>query len=74
MMMEEEVSTEFSSNNDQIEKDQRRLSLINDPNYGIMLCFLDKFRTILDLPNYSLQRLEDHLVNYQERSKFFFFE
>jgi hypothetical protein len=72
--MEEEVSTEFSSNNDQFEKDQRRLSLINDPNYGIMLCFLDKFRTILDLPNYSLQRLEDHLVNYQERSKFFFFE
>jgi hypothetical protein len=66
--MEEEVSTEFSSNNDQFEKDQRRLSLINDPNYGIMLCFLDKFRTILDLPNYSLQRLEDHLINYQERS------
>jgi hypothetical protein len=68
MTTDEDVSTEFSSNNDQIEKDQRRLSLINDPNYGIVLCFLDKFRSILDLPNYSLQRLEDHLVNYQERS------
>ncbi len=68
MTTEEELSTEISSNTDQIEKDQRRSSLINDPNYGIMLCFLDRFRTTLDLPKYSLQRLEDHLVHYQERS------
>ncbi len=68
MTTEEDISTEFSCKDDSIEKDQRRLSLINDPNYGIVLCFLDKFRSILDLPNYSFQRLEDHLVNYQERS------
>ncbi len=67
-MAEEDISTEFSSKDDQIEKNHRRLSLLKDPNYGIILCFLEKFRSILDLPNYSLQRLEDHLINYQERS------
>ncbi len=67
-MTEEDISTEFSSKDDQIEKNHRRLSLLNDPNYGIILCFLEKFRSLLDLPNYSLQRLEDHLINYQERS------
>ncbi|CAF3842441.1 unnamed protein product [Adineta steineri] len=76
MITEEEISTEFSPqdnnnnitiNNNNDEKDQRRLSLLNDANYGIILCFLEKFRTILDLPNYSFQRLEDHLINYQER-------
>ncbi|CAF4497837.1 unnamed protein product, partial [Rotaria magnacalcarata] len=34
----------------------------------IVLCFLEKFRSVLDLPNYSLQRLEDHLINYEERN------
>jgi hypothetical protein len=68
MTTEEDISTEFSSKDDQIENDQRRSSLLHDPNYGIILCFLDKFRSLLDLPNYSLQRLEDHLVNYRERS------
>ncbi|CAF1516985.1 unnamed protein product, partial [Adineta steineri] len=75
MITEEEISTEFSPqdnnnitiNNNNDEKDQRRLSLLNDANYGIILCFLEKFRTILDLPKYSFQRLEDHLINYQER-------
>lgn len=69
MTTEEDISTEFSSKDDQ---NQRRLSLISDPNYGIVLCFLEKFRSILDLPSYSLQRLEDHLVNYQERSQFYY--
>ncbi|CAF1482173.1 unnamed protein product, partial [Adineta steineri] len=59
MITEEEISTEFSPqdnnnnitiNNNNDEKDQRRLSLLNDANYGIILCFLEKFRTILDLP------------------------
>ena len=68
MTTDEDISTEFSSKDDNVEKDQRRLSLLNDPNYGIVLCFLDKFHSILDLPKYSLQRLEDHLVNYHDRS------
>jgi hypothetical protein len=73
MITEEDISTEFilKDNNNIIDKDQRRLSLLNDANYGIVLCFLDKFRSVLDLPNYSFQRLEDHLVNYQERSDLF---
>jgi hypothetical protein len=54
---------------DDIEKDQRRLNLLNDPNYGIVLCFLDKFQSILNLPNYPLQFFEDHLLNYQEQSE-----
>ena len=51
------------------EKDQRRLTLLNDPNYGIILCFLERFRSSLDLPLYSYQRLEDHLIQYQDQSK-----
>ncbi|CAF3567658.1 unnamed protein product [Rotaria sp. Silwood1] len=53
-------------NEDDNEKDQRRKNLLNDPNYGIVLCFLDQFRSVLNLPNYPLQCFEDHLVNYQE--------
>jgi len=66
----ENHSIESSLKEDDIEKDRRRINLLNDPNYGIVLCFLDKFQSILDLPNYPLQLFEDHLVNYQEQSKF----
>lgn len=68
-MTEEEITSTESIPTDD-EKNQRRLALINDQNYGIILCFLEKFRSVLDLPKYSLQRLEDHLVNYQERGLF----
>lgn len=64
---EDDMSQEFSPTENTNEQDQRRLALIHDPNYGIVLCFLDKFRSVLDLPNYSSQRLEDHLVQCQER-------
>ena len=47
--------------------DQRQLALVNDPTYGTILSFLDKFRTTLDLPLYSYQRLEDHLLVNEER-------
>lgn len=68
---QEDISQEFSPKNQSNESDQRRLTLINDSNYGIVLCFLDKFRSVLDLPQYSFQRLEDHLVHYEERSLLF---
>ena len=48
--------------------DQRRLALITDPNYAIVLSFLEKFRSTLDLPTYSFQRLEDHLLHTDQRS------
>jgi hypothetical protein len=53
----------------EIEINRRRIELFNDPNYGIVLSFLDKYRSILDLPIYPLQLLEDHLVNYQGESQ-----
>jgi len=69
-MTSENTSTNSYLKEDDIEKDRRRINLLNDPNYGIVLCFLDKFRSLLDLPNYPLQLFEDHLINYQEQSKF----
>ncbi|CAF4873599.1 unnamed protein product [Rotaria socialis] len=59
---------EICVNENDIEKDRRRKALLNDPNYGVVLCFLDKFRSILDLPNYLLQRFEDHLVNCEGKN------
>ena len=41
--------------------------LFNDPNYGFILCFLEKFRTILNLPKYPAQLLEKHLIDSQQR-------
>lgn len=70
--IEDDVSQEFSPKENSNEQDQRRLSLIHDPNYSIVLCFLDKFRSVLDLPIYSYQRLEDHLVHCQERGSLLF--
>ena len=67
MTTQEEIST---SKDEPVDQDQRQLTLINNPNYGIILCFLEKFQSILDLPNYSFQRLENHLLNNQERSLF----
>ncbi|CAF1673757.1 unnamed protein product [Rotaria magnacalcarata] len=59
---------ESCANENNIEKDRRRKVLLNDPNYGVVLCFLDKFRSILDLPNYLSQRFEDHLVNCEGKN------
>lgn len=49
--------------------DQRRVDLLNDPNYGVILCFLDKYRSLLALPPYPFELLEDHLLRYQGQSK-----
>ncbi|UJR15301.1 hypothetical protein I4U23_002254 [Adineta vaga] len=61
-------SPDSSSKENDIEQDQRRIDLLNDPNYGIILCFLDKYRTILDLPHYPLQLFEDHLLQNHEQN------
>ena len=49
--------------------DQRRVDLLNDPNYGVILCFLVKYRSLLTLPHYPFELLEDHLLHYQDQSK-----
>jgi hypothetical protein len=49
--------------------DQRRISLLNNPIYGVILCFLDKFRTYIDIQDYPLHLLEENLLSDQEDSK-----
>src|SRR5690348_15073513 len=60
-----------SNHNDEKEKirpnyDERRISLLNNPNYGIILCFLDQFRTYIDIQDYPLHLLEENLLSDQE--------
>jgi len=52
----------------QVNYDQRRISLLNNPNYGVILCFLDKFRTFIDIQDYPLHLLEENLLSDQENS------
>lgn len=76
MINGEETSSEGStSTSDDEEKekpclkrDQRRLSLLNNPNYGIVLSFMDKFRSYINLKNYPLRIFEDNLINEKEKS------
>lgn len=49
--------------------DERRLSLLNDPNYGVILCFLNKFRAHVDIEDYPLHLLEENLLSDEENSK-----
>jgi hypothetical protein len=53
--------------------DERRISLLNNPNYGVILGFLDKFRTYIDIQDYPLHLLEENLLSDQENSKRRFF-
>ncbi len=52
-----------------LKRDQRRLNLLNNPNYGIILSFMEKFRSYIDLKNYPLRIFEDNLINEKEKSK-----
>jgi hypothetical protein len=68
------VSNNVDSPADEKEKtrldyDQRRLGLLNNPNYGVILSFLDKFRPHIDIQDYPLHLLEENLLSDQENSK-----
>ena len=69
----ETTSNTFDSsdekNKNHLNYDQRRISLLNNPIYGIVLCFLDKFRTYIDIQDYPLHLLEENLLSDQENSK-----
>lgn len=52
----------------QLNYDQRRISLLNNPTYGVILCFLDKFRPYIDIQDYPLHLLEENLLSDQENS------
>jgi hypothetical protein len=74
MINGEETSSEGSTSDDEekgkpcLKRDQRRLSLLNNPNYGIVLSFMDKFRSYINLKNYPLRIFEDNLINEKEKS------
>ncbi len=69
-----EESSSSSSEESEKEKscpkrDQRRLNLLNDPDYGIILGFMEKFRSYINLKNYPLRIFEDNLISEQEKRK-----
>lgn len=52
-----------------LKRDQRRLHLLNNPNYGIILDFVEKFRFLLNLNISSLRKLEENLLSEKEARK-----
>ena len=50
--------------------DQRRISLLNNPDYGVVLSFLDKFRSYVDVQEYPLHLLEENLLSHEETSTY----
>lgn len=52
-----------------LKRDQRRLKLLNNPDYGIILCFIDKFRSYINMKKYPLRILEDNLISEKEKCK-----
>ncbi len=70
-----ESSSEVTSSEDDekdkpcLKRDQRRLTLLNNPNYGVILSFMEKFRSYINLKNYPLRIFEDNLISEQEKSK-----
>ncbi|CAF0730292.1 unnamed protein product [Adineta ricciae] len=75
MLNVDDSSTEESSTStDEFDKDkfcpkrdQRRLSLLNDPNYGIILAFIEKFRSHVNFKSYPLRIFEDNLISEHEK-------
>ena len=52
-----------------LKRDQRRVHLLNNPDYGIILDFLEKFRGPMNLQNYPLYSLENDLLSEQHNRK-----
>ncbi|UJR33295.1 hypothetical protein I4U23_020746 [Adineta vaga] len=74
MLNVDDDSTTEDSSTDEFDKDkfcpkrdQRRLNLLNDPNYGVILSFMDKFRSHINLKNYPLRIFEDNLISEHEK-------
>ena len=56
-------SSSDESNQPSLKRDQRRVHLLNNPDYGIVLDFLEKFRIPMKIGNYSLHSLENDLLS-----------
>lgn len=52
-----------------LKRDQRRLSLLSNPNYGIILSFMETFRSYINLKKYPFRIFEDNLISEQDKSK-----
>jgi len=51
-----------------LKRDQQRISLLNNPDYGIVLSFIDKFRSHINFKKYPLRIFEDNLLSEQDKS------
>jgi hypothetical protein len=65
---ENEIVSSDDKDKNQLNYDERRISLLNNPTYGVILGFLDKFRTFIDIQDYPLHLLEENLLSDQENS------
>ena len=77
-----EPSSDLSTSDDDekekpcLKRDQRRSNLLKNPDYGIILSFLDRFHSQINFKNYPLRIFEDNLICEKEKSTFaidFFF-
>jgi hypothetical protein len=50
-------------------RDQRRMHLLNNPDYGIVLDFLERFISKMNIDVYSLQRFEENLISKRNQGK-----
>lgn len=69
----EKHSNNIDSTSDEKDKislsyEQRQLSLLSNPIYGVILGFLDKFRSNIDIQDYPLHLLEENLLSDQDNS------
>lgn len=74
LMDEDFNSTSDQSSSDEsdqpsLKRDQRRVHLLNNPDYGIVLDFLEKFRVSMKIGNYSLHSLENDLLSEKPTCK-----
>lgn len=75
MMNVEEPPSDLSTSDDEekdkpcLKRDQRRMNLLNNPNYGVILSFLGQFRSHINFKNYPLRIFEDNLICEKEKSR-----
>lgn len=79
MLNVEEPSSDLSTSDDEekdkpcLKRDQRRMNLLNNPNYGVILSFLDQFRSQINFKTYPLRIFEDNLICEKDKSRFDWF-
>ena len=62
-------SSSDESEQPSLQRDQQRVHLLKNPDYGVVLSFLELFRPLMRIADYPLRQLEDNLLSEQENSK-----